>query len=88
MPIVDVITTLPISISGLGLRESLFESFLEQLAGVPSEVGVLISLLGFGFSVFWNLLGGVLFPFYRPISCEGEPESFRQVIQDARDIRS
>lgn len=84
MPVVDVITTLPVSISGLGLRETLFESFLQRLCQVPSEVGVLVSLLGFGFSVFWSLLGGIIFPFYRP----GSAGSFRGVMRQAREEES
>jgi hypothetical protein len=82
MPVVDVITTLPVSISGLGLRETLFESFLQRLCQVPSEVGVLVSLLGFGFSVFWSLLGGLVFPFYRPETAG----SFRRVVKQAKEI--
>ncbi len=82
MPVVDVITTLPVSISGLGLRETLFESFLQRLCQVPSEVGVLVSLLGFGFSVFCSLLGGLVFPFYRPETAG----SLRRVVKQAKEI--
>ena len=82
MPVVDVITTLPVSISGLGLRETLFESFLQRLCQVPSEIGVLVSLLGFGFSVFWSLLGGLVFPFYRPETAG----SLRRVVRQAREV--
>ncbi len=81
MPVVDVITTLPISISGLGLRETLFESFLERLCQVPSEIGVMVSLLGFGFSVFWSLLGGLVFPFCWP----GSAKSLWHVLIQARE---
>lgn len=84
LPVVDVITTLPVSISGIGIRETLFESFLLRLCDIPSEIGVSISLLGFGFGVFWSLLGGALFPFDRPASPQGDPESLREVIHEAR----
>lgn len=87
MPVVDVITTLPVSISGIGVRETLFESFLNQLAHVPPEIAVLISLLGFGFSVFWSLLGGALFPFYRPASPDERHQSLRHVIHEARQSK-
>ncbi len=86
MPVVDVITTVPVSISGIGIRETLFESFLHQLCQVPREIGVMISLLGFGFSVFWSLAGGLLFPFYRPASPDGHAETLRSVIHQARDL--
>jgi uncharacterized membrane protein YbhN (UPF0104 family) len=84
MPVVDVIATLPISISGVGIRETLFESFLQRLCEVPSDIGVAISLLGFGFSVFWSLLGGALFPFDRPLRPGGGRETLREVIHEAR----
>ncbi|MFT4637498.1 MAG: uncharacterized membrane protein YbhN (UPF0104 family) [Verrucomicrobiales bacterium] len=87
MPVVDVITTLPVSVSGIGIRETLFESFLNQLCQVSSEIGVMISLLGFGFSAFWSLLGGLLFPFYRPASPDGTEVGLRDVMTDARHAR-
>ena len=49
---------------------------------MPSEVGVLVSLLGFGFSVFWSLLGGLVFPFYRPETAG----SLRRVVKQAKEI--
>ena len=84
MPVVDVITTLPVSISGIGIRETLFESFLHQLCQVRSDIGVMISLLGFGFGVFWSVAGGLLFPFYRPASPDGEAIGLRAVVTEAR----
>ena len=35
---------LPISFSGIGVREQLFKTFLADLTGIPAEVAVLISL--------------------------------------------
>lgn len=80
MPVVDVITTLPVSISGLGLRETLLESFLSQLCQVAPERGVMVSLLGFGMSAAWSVLGGLLFPFYRPKGAA----TWRQVVRQAK----
>ena len=86
MPVIDLITTLPISISGLGLREGLFEEFLPILSGIPRNVAVSISLLGFGFSVFWSLAGALVFPFYRPKSEDGSTQGLREVIREAKAI--
>ncbi|MGJ8672642.1 lysylphosphatidylglycerol synthase transmembrane domain-containing protein [Rubritalea sp.] len=66
MPVVDVVSSLPISISGLGVREKTFEFFLAELAGVPAATAVSASLIGFLFHVFWGLVGGCLFVFQRP----------------------
>lgn len=59
MPVVDVIAALPISISGLGVRERTFEFLLSQLTGVPASSAVSASLIGFLFNIFWGLVGGL-----------------------------
>src|SRR3984893_18581537 len=47
MPIVTAIISLPITPSGIGFRESLLGILLNDLCNVPTEIGVLISLIGF-----------------------------------------
>ena len=66
MPVIDVITMLPVTISGLGLREKSFETLLGALCGVPPGAAVLISLGGFGLYACWSLLGAPVFLCYRP----------------------
>lgn len=61
MPIVDAAASLPVSISGLGVRERTFEALLAGLAGVPEAVSVSASLAGWMFNLFWGVVGGVLF---------------------------
>lgn len=61
MPIVDAAASLPVSISGLGVRERTFEALLAGLANVPEAVGVSASLAGWIFNLIWGLVGGVLF---------------------------
>ena len=65
-PIVNTISAIPISLSGIGVREQLFETLLNTLYGTPKSLAVLISLCGFFLSVLWSLLGGVVYLFYRP----------------------
>lgn len=65
MPVIDVITMIPVTLSGLGLREKSFETLLGALCGVPSGAAVLISLGGFGIYACWSLLGAPVFLFYR-----------------------
>lgn len=65
MPIVDVITMLPVTLSGIGLREKTFEALLGALCGVPASAAVLISLGGFGLYACWSLLGAPVFIAYR-----------------------
>ncbi|MGJ8633112.1 MAG: lysylphosphatidylglycerol synthase transmembrane domain-containing protein [Luteolibacter sp.] len=59
MPVVDVITALPISISGLGVRESTFDFLLSRLTGIPTSAAVAASLIGFLFNLFWGIFGGL-----------------------------
>lgn len=76
MPVVDVISGLPLTVSGLGVRESLFVAMLGSLAGVPAEVALLISLTGFFFSTVWSAAGGLVFPLYRFSDGQRRPSVF------------
>ena len=64
MPIVAVITAIPISVSGIGLRESLFVSLLAPF-GVTAAVATLISVTGFLINTLGSLAGGLVFLIYR-----------------------
>jgi glycosyltransferase 2 family protein len=66
MPVIMTITALPISLSGVGVRETLFEQMLSTLFGTPEETAVIISVLGFMMMVFWGLVGGIIYLCYRP----------------------
>ena len=69
MPIVAVITAIPISVSGIGLRESLFVSLLAPF-GVGAAIATLISVSGFLINTLGSLAGGIIFLFYRSSSDE------------------
>jgi hypothetical protein len=66
LPIVLTIASLPISLSGLGVREGLLQTTLSTLYGTSGAVAVLISLTGFLLMMFWGLIGGIVYLFYRP----------------------
>jgi len=63
MPIVTVITSLPISVSGMGIREGMFERLLGDLCGTPPEVASVVSLLGFSIFTFLGMMGAVVYVF-------------------------
>lgn len=67
MPIVDVVSALPITISGLGVRERTFDFLVSELAGIETSSAVSASLIGFLFHVFWGLVGGVYLIFERSV---------------------
>ncbi|MCE2959263.1 MAG: lysylphosphatidylglycerol synthase transmembrane domain-containing protein [Akkermansiaceae bacterium] len=59
MPVVDVVSSLPISISGLGVRERTFDFLISQLTGIPPAAAVAAALIGFLFNLFWGIVGGL-----------------------------
>lgn len=66
MPIVSTFTALPISLSGVGVREKLFQELLGTLFGTPANIAVLVSLGGFVMLLAWGLVGGAVYLLYRP----------------------
>jgi uncharacterized protein (TIRG00374 family) len=66
MPIIGTITSLPISIGGVGWREKMFEDLLGGLCGATPGVAVAISSSGYLLTLAWGLVGGLIYVFYRP----------------------
>lgn len=66
MPVINTISAMPVSVGGLGVRESLFKVILHQLSGVRESDALLISSVGYLLTFFWGLIGGLLYLFYRP----------------------
>ena len=66
MPIINTISSIPISVGGTGVREGLFQTLLGKLCGIPEANAVVISLTGFAMVLFWAVVGGVIYLFYRP----------------------
>jgi len=54
-------TALPISIGGVGVRETLFQELLGTLAQVPPALAALTASLGFLVQASWSLLGAIAF---------------------------
>lgn len=79
MPIINTLSSLPISVGGTGVREGLFQTMLNTLCGVPTGAAVVISLLGFAMVLFWGIIGGVIYLFYRPSEHAGLKEIEEQV---------
>jgi len=60
MPIVDTVSSLPISFSGLGIREKTFEFLLSDLTNISPGTTISASLIGYLFNAFWALIGAIL----------------------------
>jgi uncharacterized membrane protein YbhN (UPF0104 family) len=61
MPIVNTITGVPVSLGGLGVRETLFQKLLGDLAGMPAAPAALGASLGYAVQASWGLLGGLAY---------------------------
>jgi uncharacterized protein (TIRG00374 family) len=60
--IVTCISTLPITPSGLGVRENLYVWMLAVPAiNIPPAEALLVSLVGYGTSLFWSAIGGFVY---------------------------
>jgi len=68
MPAVDIISALPISLGGLGVREQLFIKVLGELYGIPEAQAVSISLGGALITLLCGLVGLVFLPSYRRVT--------------------
>ena len=66
MPLVDTLTMLPVTLYGLGLRETLFEYLLGGVFHIPAGAATMASLTGFGLQAVVALLGGLCVPFTTP----------------------
>jgi uncharacterized membrane protein YbhN (UPF0104 family) len=62
VPAVDLISILPISISGIGVREGSYV-YLLYLAGVQTSKGLAFGILGFIVVTAASLLGGIIYVF-------------------------
>jgi glycosyltransferase 2 family protein len=66
LPIILTIAALPISLSGLGVREKLFENVFTTLFQTAPGIAPMISITGFLMTVFWGVIGGLVYLAYRP----------------------
>jgi hypothetical protein len=66
MPIVGTITSMPISVGGVGWREMLFQTFLTNLCDASEGVAVAVSSTGYLLTLAWGLIGGLVYLAYRP----------------------
>jgi uncharacterized protein (TIRG00374 family) len=61
MPLVDTIVSVPISLGGVGVRETLFQELLGNLSHVPLALAAFTGSLGFMNQAFWALIGAAIF---------------------------
>lgn len=64
VPIINVISMIPVSLNGLGVRENSYVLLFSRV-GLGGEVSLAMSLLSFFIIFVYSLIGGVLFLFYK-----------------------
>jgi hypothetical protein len=62
--IVNMLIALPVSVAGLGVRETLYIMFF-ALLGVDKEHAFAFSITCFAMTLFWSLAGGPFYFLYR-----------------------
>ncbi|WP_456434488.1 lysylphosphatidylglycerol synthase transmembrane domain-containing protein [Thermosulfuriphilus sp.] len=62
VPLISVASSLPLSISGIGIREGGFAFFLKHLGENPA-LGVALGILAFGVSLVVGAIGGIVYLF-------------------------
>lgn len=64
VPVVALLTLIPVSLNGLGVREGSFAYFLAR-AGIPGADAIALSLLVYAISLIFSMAGAVVLTFYR-----------------------
>jgi uncharacterized protein (TIRG00374 family) len=75
MPMADMISALPISIGGMGVREQVFVFLLGQLTASPTAQAVSISLVGYFLNISWGIVGAAILPLYKGLVREARTAS-------------
>jgi glycosyltransferase 2 family protein len=64
LAIINMLIALPVSVSGVGVRETLFKYFF-PLIGISPDQAVTFSLTYFALNILWSLAGGPFYFLYR-----------------------
>ena len=66
VPAIICISALPITPSGIGVRENLYVWLLSATAiGIGDKQALTLSILAFAGSLLWSLVGGAVYLFFR-----------------------
>jgi len=65
IPVINIISSIPITIAGWGLREQMYKQFFCPV-GVDGEIAVSLSIAYALIMLLWSLVGGVLYALHLP----------------------
>ncbi len=62
VPVITALIAFPVTPSGIGMREYLFVYLLcDKTVGIDATAALSLSLLAYGGSLFWSMIGGVVY---------------------------
>jgi uncharacterized membrane protein YbhN (UPF0104 family) len=79
IPIVNLSMAIPVTINGVGLRESVYYLLFSQI-GVPVEAAVTLGLLNFAVVAMTSLPGGVVYSLYKKEEGLGASSQIRRSV--------
>jgi glycosyltransferase 2 family protein len=82
MPLVNTITGVPISFGGTGVRETLFQTLLGRLTGMPGALAAFAASLGFAIQASWGIVGAAAYLLIRSKSGKKNKDSLRSLVTD------
>ncbi|MFQ6114504.1 MAG: flippase-like domain-containing protein, partial [bacterium] len=78
IPLALFVQMIPISINGIGIRESFYVFFLTTVYGAPIAASLAFSWIAYGMILFLGVLGGVIYAFRK-----GEPTKYTDSSSEA-----
>jgi hypothetical protein len=81
MPVGDILGSLPISVSGLGIRENVVVELLGRQDGIGASTALAISLMGFAGLGLWGAVGGIWLMLWRRAETEAEGQELPAAVQ-------
>ncbi len=65
IPLAMFVQMVPVSINGIGIRESFYVFFLSKIYGAPFEASLAFSAIAYGMILLLGVLGGIIYAFRR-----------------------
>lgn len=82
VPVINIIASIPITPSGFGIRENMYEVMFGDL-GVPPGSAVALGLLSYMTQFVWSLVGGLVYMFWKH-----EPHMLQHAKQDLAHLQA
>jgi len=64
LPIINSVTAIPVTVSGFGVREGMYQVMFGEV-GVTASQAIALSLLGYIVTLFWSMVGAIFYLMHR-----------------------